>query len=80
LRSGNACKFVSMYTYHGNQRLDGFFGDDTASLTFSRTPWGCLLFLSTSIANLEMDLNQVTANSQIAIYGPSATAVQIHGI
>jgi hypothetical protein len=68
-RSGNARKFVSNYTDYANQRFDVSFGDDTASTHFLYDAWVYLPSPSTSIANLEMDMNSVMANGQTVIYG-----------
>jgi len=68
-RTGNARKFVSNYTYYGNQRFDVSFGDDTASTNFLYDAWVYLPYPSTSIANLEMDMNQVMPDGQTVIFG-----------
>jgi len=68
-RSGNARKFVSNYTGYGNQRFDVSFGDDTRSTNFFYDAWIYLPSPSTSIANIEMDMNQVMADGQTVIFG-----------
>ena len=68
-RSGNARKFVSNYSYYGNQRFDVSFGDDTVSTNFLYDAWVYLPYPSNSIANLEMDMNQVMSNGQTVIFG-----------
>jgi hypothetical protein len=68
-RSGNARKFVSNYSYYGDQRFNVVFGDDTTSTNFFYDAWIYLPYPSTSIANLEMDLNQVMPNGQTVIFG-----------
>jgi hypothetical protein len=68
-RSGFARKFVSNYSDYGNQRFDVSFGDDTTSTNFFYDAWLYLPTPSTSIANLEMDMNQVMPNGQTVIYG-----------
>lgn len=67
--SGNARKFVSNYSGYGNQRFDVSFGDDTTSTNFFYDAWVYLPYPSTSIANLEMDMNQVMENGQTVIFG-----------
>ena len=68
-RSGDARKFVSDYSDYGNQRFDVSFGDDTTSTNFFYDVWVYLPAPSTSIANLEMDMNQVMSNGQTVIFG-----------
>jgi hypothetical protein len=68
-RSGNARKFVSNYSNYGDQRFDVLFGDDTTSTNFFYDVWIYLPYPSTSIANLEMDMNQVMPNGETVIYG-----------
>jgi hypothetical protein len=68
-RSGNARKFVSNYSNYGNQRFDVSFGDDTSSTNFFYDAWIYLPYPSTSMANVEMDMNQVMSNGQTVIYG-----------
>jgi hypothetical protein len=67
--SGDARKFVSNYTNFGNQRFDVSFGDDTTSTNFFYDAWIYLPYPSTSIANLELDMNQVMSNGQTVIFG-----------
>ena len=68
-RSGNARKFVSNYSDYGDQRFDVSFGDDTTATNFLYDAWVYLPYPSTAIANIEMDMNQVMANGQTAIFG-----------
>ena len=68
-RSGYARKFVSSYSDYGDQRFDVSFGDDTTSTNFFYDAWLYLPSPSTSIANIEMDMNQVMPNGQTVIYG-----------
>jgi len=68
-RTGFARKFVSNYTDYGDQRFDVSFGDDTTSTNFFYDGWIYLPSPSTSIANIEMDMNQVMQNGQTVIYG-----------
>jgi hypothetical protein len=68
-RSGNARKFVSNYSNYGDLRFETSFGDDTASTNFLYDAWIYLPYPSTSIANLEMDVNQVMSNGETVIFG-----------
>jgi len=67
--SGNARQFVSNYLDYGDQRFYASFGDDTAATHFFYDAWIYLPSPSTSIANLEMDMNQVMSNGQTVIFG-----------
>ncbi|MGA2848751.1 MAG: hypothetical protein ABSE46_07135 [Terracidiphilus sp.] len=67
--SGSARKFQSNYSNYGDQRFYASFGDDTTSTNFFYDAWIYLPSPSTSIANVEMDLNQVMANGQTVIFG-----------
>jgi hypothetical protein len=67
--SGGARKFVSNYLDYGDQRFYVSFGDDTTSTNFFYDAWVYLPYPSTSIANLEMDMNQVMPNGQTVIFG-----------
>jgi len=68
-RSGNARKFVSTYSDYGDHRFSESFGDDTTSTNFVYDAWVYLPYPSTSVANLEMDVNQVMPNGQTVIFG-----------
>ncbi len=68
-RSGSARAFVSDYTDYGDQRFDVSFGDDTTSTNFFYDAWVYLPYPSSSIANVEMDMNQVMPNGQTVIFG-----------
>jgi hypothetical protein len=68
-RSANARKFVTNYSDYGDQRFDVSFGDDTTSTNFFYDVWVYLAYPSSSIANLEMDMNQVMPNGQTVIFG-----------
>jgi hypothetical protein len=67
--SGNARQFVSNYLDYGDQRFYASFGDDTAATHFFYDAWVYLPSPSSSIANLEMDMNQVMSNGQTVIFG-----------
>jgi hypothetical protein len=68
-RSGNARKFVSNYSNYGDLRFETSFGDDTTSTNFFYDAWIYLPYPSTSVANLEMDVNQVMQNGETVIFG-----------
>jgi len=67
--SGFAREFSTAYKDYGGERYDVSFGDDTISTNFLYDAWVYLKSPSTSIANVEMDLNQVLANGQTVIFG-----------
>jgi hypothetical protein len=67
--SGNALEFYTTYTYYGGERYYATFGDDTTSSNFVYDGWVYLDGSSGSIANLEMDMNQVMPNGQTVIFG-----------
>jgi hypothetical protein len=65
--SGSARQFVSSYTDTGGEIYSVSYADDTASMNFVYDGW-VWIEEGSSIANLEMDSNQVTANGQTVIY------------
>ena len=67
-RSGNTRKFVTSYTNNGGQRYKVAFGDDAAATNFLYDAW-VFIAAGSSVANLEMDLNQVMPNGETAIFG-----------
>jgi len=67
--SGFARDFVTTYSDYGGERYDVSFGDDTVSTNFFYDAWLYLQSPSTSIANVEMDMNQVMPNGQTVIFG-----------
>ena len=68
-RSGNARRFSTSYTKYGGELYHVSFGDDTLSTNFLYDAWVYLPSPSSSIANLEMDMNQVMPNGQTVIFG-----------
>jgi hypothetical protein len=68
-RSGNARKFSTSYSNYGGERYDISFGDDTSATNFLYDGWIYLASPSNSIANIEMDMNQVMSNGQTVIFG-----------
>jgi hypothetical protein len=67
--SGNALEFYTTYTYYGGERYYASFADDTTSSNFVYDGWVYLDNSSGSIANLEMDVNQVMQNGETVIFG-----------
>lgn len=68
-RSGSAREFVTNFWNNGNERYYVQFGDDTSSTNFLYDTWVYIQSPSTSLANLEMDMNQTMPNGQTAIFG-----------
>lgn len=68
-RSGFARSFKTSYTNSGGERYWVSFGSDTATTHFLYDAWIYFDSSSTHIANLELDMNQVTSNGQTVIYG-----------
>ncbi len=66
--SGNARQFVSSYTKAGGEIYSVPYADDTSSMNFVYDGWVWIETGST-IANLELDSNQVTDDGQTVIYG-----------
>jgi hypothetical protein len=66
--SGDTRQFVSSYTYSGGEIYSVPYANDTTSMNFVYDGWVWIEDGST-IANLELDSNQVTANGQTVIYG-----------
>ena len=67
--NGNTRQFNTSFTSSGGELYHVAFGDDTSSTNFFYDGWVYLTSSSSSIANLEMDMNQVMANGQTVIYG-----------
>jgi len=65
--SGNARQFASSYTDAGGEIYSVVYADDTTSKNFVYDGW-VWIEAGSSIANLEMDSNQVIANGQTIIY------------
>ena len=66
--SGNARQFVSSYTNAGGEIYSVAYANDTTSMNFVYDGW-VWIGAGSSIANLEFDSNQVTADGQTVIYG-----------
>ena len=65
--SGNARQFDSTFTGAGGEIFAVSYANDTTSTNFVYDGW-VWIESGSSIANLEMDSNQVTANGQTVIY------------
>lgn len=68
-RSGVARKFVTRYGDAGGIRYSVHFGDDTEAENFLYDSWVYIDGSAASIANLEMDVNQVIQNGWTVIFG-----------
>lgn len=67
--SGKARDFAMTYSNSAGERYHVSFGADTAAHNFLYDAWIYLANPSSDIANLELDMNQVTSNGQTVIYG-----------
>jgi hypothetical protein len=67
--AGTARSFYTKYSDYGGLRYSISFGDDENALNFLYDGWVFLTGSQSTIANLEMDLNQVMANGQTVIFG-----------
>ena len=66
--TGNALEFYTTYSYYGGELYYANFGDDTTSTNFVYDGWVYLTNSSGSIANVEMDMNQVVGGYTV-IFG-----------
>jgi hypothetical protein len=66
---GQALQFTTSFENSGDERYSTVFGDDPAAKNFVWDGWIYLDPSASSIANLEMDMNQVLANGETVIYG-----------
>jgi hypothetical protein len=67
--SGYAREFTATYSNSSGERFDVVFGADAESQNFFYDAWVDIAGPSNDIANIEMDMNQVMANGQTAIFG-----------
>ena len=67
--SGTSREFATTFAGAGGERYDVSFGADTSAANFLYDAWVYLPSPSTNIANLEFDVNQVTANGDTIIFG-----------
>lgn len=68
-RSGAARKFAMSYKNSGGERYWVSFGADTATTNFFWDGWIYIANSAASIANIELDMNQVLSNGHTIIYG-----------
>lgn len=67
--SGAALQLQTTFTNNGGERYHVTFGADPVATHFLYDAWLYVVSPLDSIANIEMDLNQVLANGQTVIYG-----------
>jgi hypothetical protein len=67
--SGTARMFQTQFRNDGGQLYHVSFGDDETSTHFLYDTWIYLNNSASSIANIEMDMNQVMTNGETVIYG-----------
>lgn len=67
--TGSARMFQTQFTNNGGQLYHVSFGDDETSTNFLYDTWLYLTASASSIANIEMDMNQVMTNGDTVIYG-----------
>jgi hypothetical protein len=67
-RSGNARQFSTTFSNYGGEIFNAAFGDDTTAQNFFYDGW-VYIAQGSSVANLEMDMNQTMPNGLTVIYG-----------
>ena len=67
--TGMTMQTVTNYSNAGGERYWVTFGDDTQATNFVYDAWVYLADTTNSLANVEMDLNQVMPNGQTVIFG-----------
>ncbi len=67
--SGSARQFYSTFTNYSGERYYVSWGADVSAHNFLYDGWIYLAAPVNGVANLELDMNQVTANGQTVIYG-----------
>lgn len=68
-RTGAARQFATTAWNYGGERYSSSMADDTSATNFLWDGWVFIQNSGASIANIEMDLNQVMSNGQTVIYG-----------
>jgi hypothetical protein len=68
-KSGNARKFFTSFKNYGGERYKASIADDVAAKNFLYDGWIRLENAASSVANIEMDLNQVMSNGLTVIFG-----------
>jgi hypothetical protein len=66
---GHAREFDTTFSNSGGETYNVTFGNDANATNFFYDGWVYLTDSASSIANLEMDMNQVLPNGQTVIYG-----------
>jgi hypothetical protein len=67
--SGNARQFATSYTNHGGVRYYVSFDNDRVATNFLYDGWVYIQSPNTSVANLELDMNQTMPNGDTVIFG-----------
>src|SRR6266702_2634949 len=67
-KSGASRRFSTTFSNYGGERFTVSFGDDATAQNFFYDAW-LYIAQGSSIANIEMDMNQVMPNGQTVIYG-----------
>ncbi|HLY42148.1 MAG TPA: hypothetical protein VKR52_13120 [Terracidiphilus sp.] len=67
--SGTAREFQTTFSNSSGERYDVSFGADITATNFLYDGWVYFAGSLNTVANLEMDMNQVTANGQTVIFG-----------
>jgi hypothetical protein len=67
--TGAAREFVSQFSNNGGERYFAALGANSGVSNFLYDGWVYIGGSSSGIANIEMDMNQTTANGQTVIYG-----------
>jgi hypothetical protein len=68
-KSGNARKFFTSFSNYGGQRYMASIADDVNARNFLYDGWIFLQNTAGTVANIEMDLNQVMSNGLTVIFG-----------
>ncbi len=68
-RSGHARQFSTSFINYGGELYSASFGDDVDATNFVYDGWVYLTDSTSTLANLEMDMNQVMPNGQTVIFG-----------
>jgi hypothetical protein len=68
-QSGNARKFYTTFSKYGGERYITSFADDVSATNFVYDGWIFLHNTASTVANLEMDVNQVMENGLTVIFG-----------
>jgi hypothetical protein len=71
---GSSTEFVVSYSQYGGERFHLVFGNDTAATYFVYDTY-VYLVNPTQVQNLELDMDQVTANGETIIYGTQCSSI-----